>query len=255
MVKMKTTNKLKTLGGDEGHDIKKDFSKLYEAQELYNSQNSGYPEKNNQAKWDTCPFNIQSQILIKKLVEISGNQKFKELGAYLTKWTSEGATRNTNDAIKELAEHIYFQLLDAKSKGIDAEKTFSGLINNSIFACNEGGYTNLQNLSMAIDGGSKLIYNAKYEFVANATTEFLMQFWDQAGYRPGNEVHYVNQFIASIKQEYNLSPPPDIHANNQDINQLIANSQYREYIDSLFSSKEAADGILSLIVNKIALQL
>ena len=73
--------------------------------------------------------------------------------------------------------------------------------------CNEGGYTNLQNLSMAIDGSSKLIYNAKYEFVANATTEFLMefrgdpnQFHDQPEYIIGNEVHDVNQFIASIKQ-------------------------------------------------------
>ena len=252
MVKMKTTDKLKTLGGDEGHDIEKDFSKLYEAQEPYNSQNSGYPNENNQAEWDTCPFKIQSQILIKKLVEISGNQKFKELGEYLTEWTSPGATRNTNDAIKELTEHIYFQLLDAKNKGIDVEKTFSGLINNSIFACNEGGYTNLQNLSMAIDGGSKLIYNAKYEFISNATTEFRRKYI--IGYH-GSEVHDVNQFIASIKQEYKLSPPPDIHANATLIDQVIDSGQYRKYIDSLFSSKIAANAILDKIVNKIALQL
>jgi hypothetical protein len=119
MVKMKITYKLKTLGGYEGYDIKKDFSKLYAVEEPYNSQNSQYPEENNQAGWNEYPFNLQSQILIEKLVEISGNQKFRELNAYLTKWTSPGATRNTNDAIKELAEHIYFQLLDAKSKGIE----------------------------------------------------------------------------------------------------------------------------------------
>ncbi len=146
-------------------------------------------------------------------------------------------------------------MLDAKRKGIDVEKTFSGLINNSAFICNEGGYTNLQNLSMAIDGGSKLIYNAKYEFIVGATREFLRQFQGQAGYRPGNEVHYVNQLITSIKQEYNLSPPPDMYANNQGINQLIATGKYREYIDSLFSSKLAANGMLGIMVNKVALQL
>ena len=115
---------------------------------------------------------------------------------------------------------------------------------------------------MAIDGGSKLIYNAKYEFVENATTEFLRefrgdpnQFHDQPEYIIGNEVHDVNQFITSIKQEYNLSPPLDIHANDPLIDQVIDSGQYRKYIDSLFSSKIAANAILDKIVNKIALQL
>lgn len=255
MVKMKTTDKLKTLGGGESHDIKKDFSELYVVEELYTSQNSLYPKENIQAEWNKCPFNLQSQILIEKLVMISGNQKFRELNEYLTQWSSAGATRKTNDAIKQLAEHIYFQLLDAKRKGIDVEKTFSELINNSVFICNEGGYTNLQNLSMAIDGGSKLIYNAKYEYIAGVTREFLRQFESQPEYVIGNEVHYVNQLIDSIKQEYNLSPPPDMYANDQSINQVIATSKYREYIDSLFSSKVAANGILGIMVNKIALQL
>ncbi|MSO13576.1 hypothetical protein [Rickettsiales endosymbiont of Trichoplax sp. H2] len=201
---MKATDKLKVLGISEGlQDIEKDFSELYSSKIIYTSENSQYPQENTQAEWDTCPFKLQSERLIEKLVEISGNQKFRELNAYLTQWTSVGATRTTNDSIKELAEHIYFQLLDAKRKGIDVEKTFSGLINNSAFICNEGGYTNLQNLSMSIDGGSKLIYNAKYEFIVGATREFLRQFQGQAGYRPGNEVHYVNQLITSIKQEYN----------------------------------------------------
>ncbi len=253
---MKAIDKLKVLGVSEGlQDIEKDFSELYGSEIIYTSENSQYPQENTQAEWDACPFKLQSERLIEKLVEISGNQKFRELNAYLTQWTSVGATRTTNDSIKELAEHIYFQLLDAKRKGIDVEKTFSGLINNSAFICNEGGYTNLQNLSMAIDGGSKLIYNAKYEFIVGATREFLRQFQGQAGYRPGNEVHYVNQLITSIKQEYNLSPPPDMYANNQGINQLIATGKYREYIDSLFSSKLAANGMLGIMVNKVALQL
>ena len=58
MVKMKTTDKLKTLGGYEGHDIKKDFSKLYTEKELYTSKNSQYPQENTQVDWDMCPFKL-----------------------------------------------------------------------------------------------------------------------------------------------------------------------------------------------------
>ncbi len=108
---MKAIDKLKVLGVSEGlQDIEKDFSELYGSEIIYTSENSQYPQENTQAEWDACPFKLQSERLIEKLVEISGNQKFRELNAYLTQWTSVGATRTTNDSIKELGRTYIFPI-------------------------------------------------------------------------------------------------------------------------------------------------
>jgi hypothetical protein len=122
---MQVTEQLTQLAQPEDIGIEQDFQKLYgdtlsEGVYYANSKNSGYGETN----FSNIPAgNYQRQCarLVDRIVEIFGNEKFREISKYFEKFLMSGSARQTQDNIKKLAEQIYFQIKQEKDRGVDVE--------------------------------------------------------------------------------------------------------------------------------------
>ena len=202
----------------------------------FDAQDASYVDNSNPLS--VSAYKKRVNLLIDKLVELSGNKKFNQLKTQFAKNVSVGETRTTLDEVKKTAEAMCYKLEHGE---ITSREKFKAEINSAtLSACEDGALTNMQKILYSMDAS---YYVQKYDYIQNLAMEYAVDNNLIRG--ESYEVHDANKLILQISQDYNVIPPRDKYAVSLD----AKHAKFKEYLDKHFASREGIYSFSNSVAN------
>jgi hypothetical protein len=276
---MEFTNKFKSITAKLSLDptaVDKYLAEnLYSSKRISSSDDSTYPNFDPSSgvitkdkDWKDCDFKTQGRLLIAETDDILhfSTETKSNLDTYFTSPYMPGSDRVAVDQIKDLLESIFFRLCEYRDKIADdvifAEKIMPIVdkINSCEFKCPPGGYSNLQAVDEVLNrvinpNANNLIYEAKSQIIRDFVASFLQQNPDfittRYGVEPGSdpedmipmEIHYANEMIMEIQDEYGLTPVEDSSA-------IYPTDWFKQFLDQEMQTN-GAESLYEILTSNI----
>lgn len=255
-------------GPVDGVEVNQYFSnEIYEGERVDSESDASYPIYDQdgvwQGGWDVSQFKIQGDIAVELLRRLTGTDAVLQLKRYFEAPVTPGLKRVGTDAVKGLIEVICFKLAKHKENlqgsnpsavevanqlfDLSIEPIVSA-INNAQFLCEGGACTNLNIILESVEkalhkGPEEYVYYAKVELIRSIANEVISN--NQAllddrypelspKEQEGNIVHFVNELMMEVQDEYNIDVPRDDMA-------FLGNYEFSSFLNNKLSTLEGVN--------------